>query len=131
MNIFEKGTRLNLTFKSTSGTLSIQDLWHLPLTSKTGKANLDDVARTISADLKNSGEVSFVLEKTEESEIDALKLDIVKHIIKVRIDENKSKLEAKEKEQRKQKILDAINAKKDEALNDMSVEELQKELETL
>ena len=48
MDIFEQASRLKLRFPSPLGTLSTEDLWHLPLTSTTGKANLNDIGKALN-----------------------------------------------------------------------------------
>ena len=58
--MFEKATRRKLRFTSAAGLLSTEDLWDLPLTSATGKANLDDIAKALNRRLKDAEEVSFV-----------------------------------------------------------------------
>ena len=49
--MFEKASRLKLRFSTSIGMLSAEDLWDLPLSSRNGTANLDDVARNLDVDL--------------------------------------------------------------------------------
>ena len=123
-NIFETATRLKVRFASPVGRLTVEDLWTLPLTSTTGKANLNDVARTISKELKTQDEEDFVGTTTTDP-TETLKLDIVKHIISVRKDENKAKEEARVTESQNALIKQLIAEKKNEELKGKSLEELE------
>ena len=58
-NLFLQATREKFRFESPKGDLSVEQLWDLPLTSRTG-FDLDTVAKTVNADLKASNEESFV-----------------------------------------------------------------------
>ena len=58
MNIFEEASRLKLRFVTAVGGCTVEALWDLPFKSKVN-ANLDDVAKTVSRAIKNSGEESF------------------------------------------------------------------------
>ena len=65
MNIFEQATRAKIRFSTPVGMLSVEDLWDLPLTSARARANLDDVARLLDAELKSTSSVSFVNDVSE------------------------------------------------------------------
>lgn len=124
--MFEKAARLKLRFQTGRGMLSVEDLWDLPLTSARGP-NLDDVAKGLSRELRaTTEEVSFV-EPHAHGRNDELKLglDIVKHVIEVRLTERTAANEAAKKRETKQKILEIIATKQDEALQGKSLEELQ------
>ena len=59
--MFEQASRLKLRFTTARGSLSVEDLWDLPLTSTTGKPNLDDIAKSLNRELRaTSEETSFV-----------------------------------------------------------------------
>lgn len=128
--MFEKASRQKLRFESAKGTLAVEDLWDLPLTSQTGKANLDEIARQLYKKVKENTEISFVTPTAEDSESQQ-KLDIVKHIIDVRLRETEAASQARIKAETKQKILEIMDRKKDEALSNASLEELQARLNSL
>ena len=128
--MFEKASRQKLRFESTKGVLSVEDLWDLPMTSQTGKANLDEIARQLYKKVKESTEISFVKPTAEDSESQQ-KLEIVKHIIDVRLREADAASVARDKAETKKKILEIIDRKKDEALSNASLEELQVRLNSL
>lgn len=127
-NIFEKASRLKLVFEVSSGVLFVSDLWELPLTSQTGKVNLDDLARDLNEKLGDA-KVSFVDKPARKNALLQLQFDIVKHIIKVRLKERDELAAAAKKAERKQKIMEIIEMKKDESLKDMSLDELEAALE--
>lgn len=130
--MFEKATRLKVRFDSAQGKLSVEDLWDLPLTSKTNKANLDDVAKAVARSLKSSdNEESFVLKSTPSNNLDKLKLDIVKHVISVCLAENEASDTAAANRAKKQQILTIIANKQDGALAEKSIDELKALAETL
>ena len=88
--IFEQATRAKLRFATPKGTLSVEDLWELPLTSKTGQANLDDIAKGLHRELKANDEVSFVEEKTTANTVTNLKFEVVKSVINTLVVERKA-----------------------------------------
>ena len=121
---FEKASRLNLRFESTKGLLSVEDLWNLPLTSARN-SNLDDIAKGLNRELKDTREESFVVKATAGDEALQLKFDIVKHIIGVRMAENEeAKLKA-EKKEKKQRLMEILGRKQEEELEGKSPEEIQ------
>lgn len=127
--MFEKAARLKLRFSTPTGLLTTEDLWDLPL--ENGRANLNDIARAVSKQIKETQEESFVSPRSSvNTELD-LQLDILKHVIKVRQDEAQSKLLAKQKREQRQKILALIDQKKEDALSSKSADELEKLLDEL
>lgn len=126
MSMFEKATRMRLRFESNAGLLSVEDLWTLDLTSKTNKPNLDDIARRCHKELKTADTISFVEEVSGNDAVAQLKFDIVKHIIAVRLEERKAEASAKENRERKQKLMSILAQKQEQALHNLSEEELKK-----
>ena len=110
--------------------ISSEDLWDLPLTSR-NSVSLDNVAKGINRRLKDSAEESFVVEASKPNRVLKLKLDIVKRVIAVKVEENEAAKKAGELRDRKQKILALIAKKKDEDLGEHSVEDLQKMLDEI
>lgn len=128
--MFEKASRLKIRFDTSQGQLDVEDLWDLPLTSN-NRANLDDVARKLSKQVKESETESFVVKPAKANEITLLKFDIVKHVIEVRLAENEAAAITRANKERKQKILAIIANKQDEQLATSSIEDLQKLAEAL
>ena len=82
-NIFEQASRTPLRFGTGQGPVSTEDLWNLPLQSKPGstRTSLDDIAKILHKQLKESEETSFVTPTKTTDPVTQLCFDIVKHII--------------------------------------------------
>lgn len=128
--MFEKASRLRVRFTTPQGAISVEDLWDIPLTSTTGKANLNDIAKGLNNKLKNDDE-DFVAVKKPSSIYDKLSFDIVKHVIAVRISENEAMAIAKANKDKKQQILSLIASKENEALAGQSLDDLRKLADSL
>lgn len=127
MSLFEQATRSKLRFYTTKGVLNVEDLWDLPLISKSGtQVNLDDLARAAYKEMEESACQSFVQKSTKTSEVAKLRFDIIKHIIDVKLADRDAASERAEKAAKKQRILELITNKEDESLAGRSLEELQK-----
>lgn len=121
--MFEKASKLKLRFGTMSGNCTTEDLWDLPLQSA-NKASLDSIAISLSKELKASGEESFVNKAPAVNVLLQLKLDIVKHIIAIKLAEKEQATKAAEKRLHNEKVLGLIAQKEDETLAGKSVEEL-------
>ena len=131
MNIFEQATRNQTRFTSIKGLLTVEDLWQLPLQSKTG-FDLDSVAKEANRQLKEVTEESFVSTTTNPSKaVNELRLEVVKHIIAVKMAENEAKRTAADKVAKREKILGILASKEEDALKGMTREELLKQLNEL
>ena len=123
--MFEKASRLRLRFPTTQGDLTVEDLWRLPLTSSSGRPNLDQIAIELHKVVSPSAARSFVDPTlATASESDTLAFEIVTHIIKVKLEERKAELDALQKKQMLQKLQGLIAQKEEEHLSNRSVEEL-------
>lgn len=122
MDKFEQGSRLKVRFSTAIGLLTQEDLWDLPLESKS-KVNLDGIAIGLNREIKDTKEESFI-SKSKVNPVTELKLEIVKHIIEVKMREADERLKARFKSEQKAKIATILNRKEDEALESLSREEL-------
>jgi hypothetical protein len=129
--LFEQASRLKLRFGSPQGPLTVDDLWDLPLTSRTNRANLDDIARFYSRELKEQETESFVTKPARKDKILMLGFEIVKRVIEVRLEENKAIKDKAEKAAKKAKLLELLSKKKDDQLGEMTEEQLLAEIEKL
>lgn len=120
--MFKEASRLKLRFSTPIGLLSTEDLWDLPLESKT-KVNLDSIAILLNREIKDTKEESFI-SKSKVNPVTELKLEIVKAIIAVKLQEADEKLKAKIKAEQRNKIDAIISKKEDASLEAMSLEEL-------
>ena len=122
--MFEFATRTKMRFPF-KGQISVEDLWDLSV------RDLDNIFKTLNAQVKKSQEESLLATKTKEDETLAIQIEIVRHIINTKLTEAETAEKSKALKDQKQKIMEIISAKKDAALNNMSVEELQAMLESL
>lgn len=120
--MFKEASRLKLRFSTPIGLLSTEDLWDLPLESKT-KVNLDSIAILLNREIKDTKEESFI-SKSKVNPVTELKLEIVKAIIEIKLKEASDKLQAKIKAEQRNKIDAIISKKEDESLESLSLEEL-------
>ena len=123
-NLFESATRSKMRFPF-KGMISVEDLWDLSLT------NLDSVFKTLNAEAKKSEEESLLYTKSKEDEELSEKIEIVRYIVSVKLAEKQAREEAKKNAEMKQKLLAIKAQRQDEALNNMSNEELDKMLAEL
>lgn len=130
-NLFEVASKQKFRFSSVKGELSTEQLWDLPLESKTG-FDLNSVAKAVNAALKAEQEEDFVSPKTNSSKNQLeMKLEVVKFIIadkKLAAENAKKRAENAE---RRQKLLAALEDKQNDALKGMTPEQILAELEKL
>jgi len=130
MNIFEQASRQQIRFASLKGLITTEDLWDLPLTSRNG-FDLDAVAKQASRELKATDEESFVHATSAANAQLALKLDVVKHIIAVKLAENELARTRATRVAERQKLLGILADKQDAALKELTPEDIQKRLAEL
>lgn len=122
--MFEYATRNKVRFPF-KGLISAEDLWDLTLT------NLDSIYKTLNKQVKQSEEESLLDTKTTVDKELNVQIAIVKHIVAVKLAEQEAREKASVKKAQKQKIMAIIASKQDEALQNSSVEDLQKMLDEL
>ena len=129
-NIFEKAVKDKLRFTSQAGTLTVEDVWDLPLENKRG-ASLDSLAKSLNRAIKETEEESFVVKKTKANDVLELKFEIVKHIIEVKLANADRAEKAAATKARKEVLLAALASKNEDALKSASKEDIEKELAEL
>ncbi len=123
-NIFEYAARNKVRFPY-KGLVSVEDLWDLPATE------LDKIFKTLNSQAKQAQEESLLNTKSKEDEAIEIQIAVVKHIVSVKLEERNKREKALENKAKKQKIMEIMAAKKDEALQNSSIDELQKMLDEL
>ncbi len=133
--MFEQASRARIRFNSPQGSLTVEDLWLLPLESKSGnRANLDAIAIDLHRQTRDAADaVSFVNPSTESAQAAQLQLafDIVRRVIQVRVAERDELQAASQRREKKQRLLELIAQKEDAALGEKSVDELRALAESL
>ncbi len=122
--LFETAVRNKFRF-SFRGLISVEDLYDLSV------QNLDSIFKTLNSQLKQTKEESLLDVKTKQDEELNTKIEIVKYIVKEKLEEENLRLRAKERKQQKQKILEILAEKQDESLKGKSIEELTKMIDDL
>lgn len=122
--LFINATRNNYQFPFR-GMINVIDLWDLSLT------NLDSVFKTLNAEVKKSEEESLLNTKSKEDEEISNKIEIVKYIVGVKLDEKKKREDAKKNAEMRQRLLEIKAKRQDAALENMSDEDLDKTLAEL
>lgn len=122
--MFEVAVRNKFRFPC-KGFISTEDLWDLSV------QQLDSIFKTLKSQEKKAQEESLLEVRTPEDEVLMAKIEIVKHIVAVKLDEAKQAERAKENRDQKQKILGILAEKQDADLRNKTPEELQAMLNQL
>ncbi len=117
--MFEKAARIKLRF-NYKGLCTIENLWDIPLTG------LDSSFGQLSNNQKDREVNSLLKTRNVDDTILDLSISIVKRIVEVRLAEREARKNVKEKAAKKAKLLTIISQKQDEALSDLSIEDLTK-----
>jgi hypothetical protein len=130
-NVFEIAARGKFRYDSPKGALTTEQLFDLPLSSEKG-TDLDSIARAISKQLREMTEESFVQPRSNPAKsILAAKLEVLKAVIERKQTENAEAVARRDREAQRQRILDALDTARGNALSSKSVEELEDELKRL
>lgn len=130
MNLFENAARGKYRFPSSKGELTVEQLFELPLQSR-NSFDLDSVAKALNAELKATAEESFVAAVTpKKTELDE-KFELVKYVIKSRLEENAARNAADRRREDIRKLEDLLARKQDQALESLSPEEVEAKLAAL
>lgn len=123
-NIFEYAVRNKVRFPF-KGMISVEDLFDLSL------SNLDSIYKTLNKQVKQSEEESLLSTKASVDTELEVQIAIVKHIVSVKLAEKEAVKKASVRKAQKQKLMSIIAAKQDEALQNSSIDDLQKMLDEL
>jgi predicted RecB family endonuclease len=123
VSIFEAAVRAKFRFPFR-GSISVEDLFDLSLT------DLDSIFKVLNSQLKQPEE-SLLNVRTKEDQELSTKIEIIKHIVAVKLAEQNAKVQAKEQSERRQRILEVMKSKKDQELQDKTPAELQAMLDEL
>ncbi len=129
--MYKEATRLKLRFPSNRGELTVEQLWDLSLNSlKNIVKSMYDAKKKFT---KMDDELSFLegVENSEEQKLAELRYNIVKDIYTTKANENKEALSMAEKKAKKQQLLEIMQRKREQKFENMSEEELQKEIDSL
>lgn len=125
--MFEYAVKNKLRFPY-KGQISAEDLYDLTRTA------LDGVYKTLIAQRKTEESeeslMTSVTKTKEQEDLDA-KIAIVKYVFGVKTQEALARQEEKDRKDKKQKLMAIKSEKEDEAIRNMSAEEIQKMIDEL
>lgn len=122
--LFEKATRAKLRFQTQKGLCTVEDLWDLT------PEILDGMYQELTAEQESTRGRSL-LKKTRGATKLELKIQVVEHVVKAKLDEAEDRENSVLKKQQKARILQIIADKEDAALLDKSPDELKDMAEAL
>lgn len=123
-NVFEMATRLKFRFPFR-GMISVEDLWDLTV------EQLDAVYKALNKDVKQSQEESLLsAPRVGNADLNA-KIEIVKYIFQVKQEEEAERRAAADNAIKRRRILEVLAKKQDNALENMTEEQLQAALAEL
>lgn len=124
--MYKKAAKLKLRFTSSKGQLTVEQLFDLTM------SELSSLIKKVNADLKKEARVDddlgFLEGKDEAESLNSLRFDILKDVYLTKKQEREEAATDQEKKARRQRISEIIAKKKDEALESLSIEELEKKL---
>lgn len=117
MNLFEIATREKYRFPY-KGQIGVEYLWDLPVTE------LDGIFKALKVQEKKTDEEGLLSHKTSaDTELDN-KIEIVRYIFGVKMAEKAKREEAVKRKAEKEKLLEILSEKEDNALKSLSIDEL-------
>lgn len=130
--LFQLASRQKFRFQSVKGELTVEQLWDLPLQSRSG-FDLDTIAKLVNSDLKRVTEDSFVTTARANPGKVQLeqKLELVKVIIAQRLADNEAANLAADRAAERDKLLAIRAQKQDENLGSLSLEEIDAKIAAL
>lgn len=120
--LFEYASRNKLRFNTSKGVLSTEDLWDLSLES------LNIMAKSLNKQMKANEEEDFInSSRRTKSEVELeYKFELVKYIIKVKLEEKDKREKAAAKRSYVNRLKSKLMEAEDKELNSKSAEELKK-----
>ena len=123
--MYKKALKSKLRFNTTKAKLKTEDLFDLNLT------DLNNIAIALDKKLSETPRKSFISDITPDTQEDELRFNIVKDIITTKLAERDANQNAKAKAAEKAQLLEILHRKKNQALENLSVEELEAKIANL
>lgn len=123
--MYRKALRTKLRFSTTKGKLTTEDLFDLSL------IDLNNLAIALDKKLSEIPRKSFISDITPDTQEDELRFNIVKDVITLKLAERNAAQNAKAKAAEKAQLLEVLHRKKNEALENLSVAEIEAKLAEL
>lgn len=123
-NMFEVAVRNKFRFPFR-GLVSTEDLWDLSV------QQLDEIFKALKSQEKKAQEERLLNARTPEDTVLEAKIEIIRHIVSVKLEEEEQFKRAKAVQDERRKIMAVLADKQDEELRNKSSEELQAMLNQL
>lgn len=123
--MYKKALRMKLRFATNKGKLATEDLFDLSLT------DLNNLAIALDKKLSETPRKSFISDLAPDTQEDELRFNIVKDVITLKLAERNAAQNAKAKAAEKAQLMEILHRKKNEALENLSVAELEAKLASL
>ena len=117
MSIFEKAVRIKLRVESKRGLLTVEDLWDLKA------EELDGLYRKFKKEARDAEEESLINPVKVDEKLN-LKIDVLKHIVTVKLSEREAASKRAETNRKKAELLELIKSKENSAMAEKSLDEL-------
>ena len=118
-DLFVMATRQKFRFPF-KGVANVEDLWDMNV------RDLDTVFKALNAQKKQDDEESLLATKSKEADVLDAKIEIVKHIVKTKLEEAEQRRTRAENKKKKDRIAEILADKRYEELRGKSTEELEK-----
>lgn len=115
-NIFEYAARNKLRFPY-KGTISTEDLWDLPVTE------LDKIYKVLNKKNKTNEEESLLSISSVDMNT-LVSIDIIKYIVNYKLKKKEENEQAKKRSEDRQLIMDIVEKKRKQSLEDKTEKEL-------
>lgn len=123
--MYKKALRMKLRFATNKGKLATEDLFDLSLT------DLNSLAISLDKKLSETPRKSFISDIAPDTQEDELRFNIVKDVITLKLAERNAAHNAKAKAAEKAQLMEILHRKKNEALENLSVAEIEAKLASL
>lgn len=123
--MYKKALKMKLRFATTRGKLTTEDLFDLSLT------DLNNIAIALDKKLSEIPRKSFISDIAPDTQEDELRFNIVKDVINTKLIERNAAQNAKAKAAEKAQLMEILHRKKNEALENLSVAEIEAKLASL
>ena len=123
--MYKKALRTKLRFSTTKGKLTTEDLFDLSL------VDLNNLAIALDKKLSETPRKSFISDIAPDTQEDELRFNIVKDILTLKLVERNAAQNAKAKAAEQAQLMEILHRKKNEALENLSVAEIEAKLAEL
>lgn len=136
MNIFEFASRNKLRFTSSRGDLTVEQLFDLPLVARSGDFDLKHVYAEVGKErdaLEGTGDDFLGTSSAENKALGFVeaKIELLKHIRDLKIAEKTAAAEASDRAAERQRLKNALAAREEQDLSNLTVAQITERLAQL